>query len=123
MRSAAASRKSRPGEEPPLDDDMREACAPFLPAPEMRPRIVVRFAADEKDLLVSGMLAGGRELANRPAVVDVPRGQGARAAVREQPDVAERNAGQLFPAVQRDAELRSSGRGANYPGSGFHGHG
>ena len=29
-----------------------------------------------KDLLVSGMLAGGRELARRPAVVDVPKGKG-----------------------------------------------
>jgi hypothetical protein len=37
--------------------------------------VVLRFS-DEKDLLVSGMLAGGRELANRPVVVDVPRGQG-----------------------------------------------
>ena len=37
--------------------------------------MVLRFA-DEKELLVSGMLAGGRELANRPAVVDVPRGKG-----------------------------------------------
>ena len=37
--------------------------------------MVLRFA-EEKDLLISGMLAGGRELANRPAVVDVPRGKG-----------------------------------------------
>ena len=36
---------------------------------------MLRFS-DEKDLLISGMLAGGRELANRPAVVDVPRGKG-----------------------------------------------
>jgi len=35
----------------------------------------VRFS-DEKDLLISGMLSGGRELANRPVVVDVPRGKG-----------------------------------------------
>jgi hypothetical protein len=41
----------------------------------MRPRVVVRFAA-EGDLLVSGMLAGGSELADQAAVVDVPRGQG-----------------------------------------------
>jgi Zinc carboxypeptidase len=65
----------RPGEEPPMDEDMREFMRPFLPGPEARPRIVVRFV-DEKDLLVSGMLAGGRELANKPAVVDVPRGKG-----------------------------------------------
>ncbi|HYW48087.1 MAG TPA: M14 family zinc carboxypeptidase [Bryobacteraceae bacterium] len=43
--------------------------------PEMRPRVVVRFAA-ENELFVSGMLAGGRALANTPAVVDVPHGKG-----------------------------------------------
>jgi len=42
---------------------------------ESRPRIVLRFAP-EKDLLVSGMLAGGADLAGRPAVVDVPVGKG-----------------------------------------------
>ncbi len=67
--------QARAGEEPPLDEEMREAMRAYLPSPEARPRIVVRFA-EEKDLLISGMLAGGRELANRPAVVDVPRGKG-----------------------------------------------
>ena len=47
----------------------------FVPA-NQRPRIVLRFAPDEKNLLISGMLAGGSELANAPAVVDVPVGQG-----------------------------------------------
>jgi hypothetical protein len=65
----------RPGEEPPIDDEVRENLRGYLAPPEMRPRTVVRFA-DEKDLLVSGMLSGGRELANRPAVIDVPRGKG-----------------------------------------------
>ena len=65
----------KPGEEAPLDDEMREALRAYIPPPEMRPRIVVRFA-EEKELLVSGMLAGGRELAHRPAIVDVPRGKG-----------------------------------------------
>jgi hypothetical protein len=46
-----------------------------LPPPAARPRVILRFV-DEKDLLVSGMLAGGRELANRPAVLDVPVGKG-----------------------------------------------
>jgi hypothetical protein len=36
---------------------------------------VLRFAA-EKDLLISGMLEGGAELANRPAVIDLPVGKG-----------------------------------------------
>ncbi len=66
---------TRPGEDAPLDEEMREALRAYLPAPEARPRVVVRFA-DEKDLLVSGMLEGGRELANKAAVVDVPRGKG-----------------------------------------------
>jgi len=65
----------KPGEEPPLDEDVREFLRPFLPSPEARPRVVLRFS-EEKELLVSGMLAGGRELANRPVVVDVPRGKG-----------------------------------------------
>ena len=33
-------------------------------------------ASDEKNLLISGMLAGGSELANAPAVIDVPVGSG-----------------------------------------------
>ena len=67
--------QARPGEEPPLDDEQREALRAFLPSPTERPRVVLHFS-DEKDLLISGMLSGGRELANRPAVVDVPRGKG-----------------------------------------------
>lgn len=51
------------------------ALALQLPLPEMRPRVVLRFAP-EKDLLVSGMLAGGSELAGKAAVVDVPVGKG-----------------------------------------------
>ena len=46
-----------------------------VPPPETRPRIILRFAA-EKDLLASGMLAGGSELAGKPAIVDVPVGRG-----------------------------------------------
>ncbi|HJT65040.1 MAG TPA: M14 family zinc carboxypeptidase [Pyrinomonadaceae bacterium] len=58
----------------PDDQDQRES--PFFVPPQARPRVVLRFASDEKNLLVSGMLAGGNELANRPAVVDVPVGRG-----------------------------------------------
>jgi hypothetical protein len=41
----------------------------------MQPRVVLRFSP-ERDLFVSGMLAGGSELAGAPAVVDVPLGRG-----------------------------------------------
>jgi len=64
-----------PGEEPPVEEEMREAMRAYLPPLDQRPRVVLRFS-EEKDLLVSGMLAGGRELANKAAVVDVPRGKG-----------------------------------------------
>jgi hypothetical protein len=46
-----------------------------LPATSTGPRVLLRFAR-EKDLLVSGMLAGGEALEGRAAVVDVPYGQG-----------------------------------------------
>jgi hypothetical protein len=57
-----------------ITNEQRES--PFFVPPQLRPRVVMRFAADEKNLLVSGMLAGGSELANKPAVVDIPVGRG-----------------------------------------------
>jgi hypothetical protein len=46
-----------------------------IPPLAVRPRIVLRFAP-EKELLLSGMLAGGEDLAGRPAIVDIPVGKG-----------------------------------------------
>jgi hypothetical protein len=42
----------------------------------VRARPIFRFAADPKDLLISGGLTDGGELAHMPALVDVPIGQG-----------------------------------------------
>ncbi len=47
-----------------------------IPPLAARPRVVLRFATNEKELLVSGMLAGGSELAGKAAIVDVPVGKG-----------------------------------------------
>lgn len=58
-----------------IPEEFRSQLAGQLPPANLRPRIVLRFAA-ERELLVSGMLAGGSELANRPAVVDIPVGKG-----------------------------------------------
>ena len=58
-----------------VDPDLREANPAAIPPRSMWPRVIVRFA-EEKNLLVSGELAGGQELANTPAVVDVPVGKG-----------------------------------------------
>ncbi|MFL6467205.1 MAG: M14 family zinc carboxypeptidase [Pyrinomonadaceae bacterium] len=46
-----------------------------VPPLATRPRVILRFAP-EKELLVSGMLAGGSDLAGKAAVVDVPVGRG-----------------------------------------------
>lgn len=73
MPLAEPAQQRRPGE---LTDEQRLQQGAFVTPPEMRPRIVLRFASDEKSLLISGMLAGGSELVNKPAVVDVPVGHG-----------------------------------------------
>jgi hypothetical protein len=67
-------RPADPNNRPDPDADLRES--PFYTPPQLRPRVVLRFANDEKNLLVSGMLAGGSELMNRPAIVDIPVGRG-----------------------------------------------
>ena len=43
--------------------------------PAQRPRVVLRYG-DARDLLVSGLLDGGAEIAQRPMVVDVPVDKG-----------------------------------------------
>src|SRR6266849_252760 len=47
-----------------------------MPRPEDRPRVIVSFAKKADQLLMSGMLEGGDELAGKPAVIDAPRGRG-----------------------------------------------
>ena len=66
---------AKPGEEQ-LTEEQRLQLGAFYVPPAQRPRVVLRFASDEKNLLVSGMLTGGSELANAPAVIDVPVGRG-----------------------------------------------
>ena len=43
--------------------------------PEFRPRVVLRYA-DSKELFVSGLLDGASEIAQHPAVVDIPMSRG-----------------------------------------------
>ncbi|MBV8705816.1 MAG: hypothetical protein JO028_01415 [Acidobacteriaceae bacterium] len=42
----------------------------------VHPRIVMQFPANPNDMLLSGMLAGGQALTNRPLVLDAPLGKG-----------------------------------------------
>ena len=47
-----------------------------MAAPSVRPRTVVSFARSAAELLISGGLAGGEELAGAPALADVTLGKG-----------------------------------------------
>jgi hypothetical protein len=69
--------KPAPGEEgfqPPEDAPWNSDFA--IPKAEDRPRVIVAFNSKADQLLMSGMLDGGEELAGKPVVVDAPRGKG-----------------------------------------------
>jgi len=61
-------------ETPPVTSEQMRNGYRVIP-PADRPRVILRYA-DGKDLLVSGLLEGGDDIAQHPAVVDVPAGQG-----------------------------------------------
>src|SRR5205814_249263 len=58
---------------PVKPEDLRNGINVIPPA--LRPRVVLRWG-DNSNLLVSGLLEGGGELAQRPAVIDVPFDRG-----------------------------------------------
>ena len=74
----AGRRRIRCREEPqvepwqaaPIRDEQLRNGISIIP-PAQRPRVVLRYG-DARDLLVSGLLDGGTEIAQRPMVVDVP---------------------------------------------------
>ncbi|HEX5424621.1 MAG TPA: hypothetical protein VFW94_13825, partial [Candidatus Acidoferrales bacterium] len=67
--------RTRAEQETYIAPELREQLQGIIPPAQTWPRVVVRFA-DEHNLWVSGMLSGGNELAEAPAVVDVPVGRG-----------------------------------------------
>ena len=58
----------------PTEEQLRQNPLNVIP-PQYRPRVALRFA-DQRELLVSGLLQGGGDIAQRPVVVDVPVEQG-----------------------------------------------
>jgi hypothetical protein len=58
----------------PTDEVLKRNPATLIP-PRFRPRVALRFDA-QNSLLVSGLLEGGGDIAQRPVVVDVPVGKG-----------------------------------------------
>jgi hypothetical protein len=61
-------------ENPSVTDEQRHNNARVIP-PAQRARVVLRYA-DAKDLLISGLVEGGGEIAQHPAVVDATFGKG-----------------------------------------------
>ena len=61
-------------ETPPVTDEQRHNNPRVIP-PALRGRVVLRYA-DSKDLLISGLVEGGNEIAQHAAVVDAPFGKG-----------------------------------------------
>jgi Zinc carboxypeptidase len=66
--------KSEIWENPLLTDEQLHNNFRVIP-PANRARVIFRYA-DSKDLLISGLVEGGDEIAQHPAVVDVPTGNG-----------------------------------------------
>jgi hypothetical protein len=58
----------------PLNDEQRRNNVGLIP-PQYRPRVVFRYG-DARELLVSGLLDGGAEIAQHAAVIDVPVDKG-----------------------------------------------
>ena len=58
-----------------IPEEVRQFSSLLLPPPAEMPRVVLRFAP-EKDLVLSGMLVGAKDVAEKPMIVDVPHGKG-----------------------------------------------
>ncbi|HTL95945.1 MAG TPA: M14 family zinc carboxypeptidase [Gemmatimonadaceae bacterium] len=63
-----------PWQAQPITDDQMRNALDVIP-PDQRPRVILRYA-DQSHLLVSGLLDGGRDIADRAVVIDAPSGKG-----------------------------------------------
>ena len=64
----------QPWEAAPVTEEQTRNNVGLIP-PALRPRVIFRYS-DARDLLVSGLVENGTDIANRPAVVDSPEGSG-----------------------------------------------
>ncbi|MGI8546858.1 MAG: M14 family zinc carboxypeptidase [Gemmatimonadaceae bacterium] len=63
-----------PWQAAPVTDEQMRSPVSIIPL-DQRPRVALRFS-DQRDLLVSGLLDGGSDIAQRAVVVDVPLAKG-----------------------------------------------
>jgi hypothetical protein len=114
--TAPPTEAARPNEDG-ITEEMRQALGPMIPPVSMRPRVVLRFATEEKNLLVSGMLAGGRELTGRPAIVDVPVGRGHVVMFATNPMWRHQTQGAFFLLFNAALHYNHLGAGRPEPGA------
>ena len=93
----------------PTEEALKRNPANVIP-PQFRPRVPLRFDA-QNTLLVSGLLDGGGDIAQRPVVVDVPVGKGHVVLFASNPIYRGETRRQLLHGVQRHPELRQPRRG------------
>jgi hypothetical protein len=98
-----------------VDPDAEQRESPFFVPPQLRPRVVLRFVSDEKNLLISGMLAGGNELANRPVIVDVPVGRGHVVMFATNPMWRHQTQGEFFLLFNAALNYDNLGAGRSEP--------
>jgi hypothetical protein len=110
--------QARPGRPDPEQAQADQRESPFYVPPALRPRVVLRFVADEKNLLISGMLAGANELANRPAVVDVPVGKGHVVMFATNPMWRHQTQGEFFLVFNAALNYDNLGVGRTEPRAG-----
>jgi hypothetical protein len=78
-----------------IPDEIRMYLGSRIPPAEQFPRVILRFA-EAKNLLLSGLLDGAPELAEKPAVVDVPHGNGHILLFATNPMWRNENSGSFF---------------------------
>ncbi len=66
--------KAEPWQAMPVTDEQTRNGINIIPV-KQRPRVILRYG-DNRDLLVSGLLEGGADIAQRPAIIDVPHEKG-----------------------------------------------
>ncbi len=74
IEAAPEDPKVEPWQAAPVTDEQLRNGIGVIP-PAQRPRVVLRYG-DAKELLVSGLLDAGTEIAQRPMVIDQPLGKG-----------------------------------------------
>ena len=101
--SATRPKASTRGRRVPITDEQLRNGINVIP-PSARPRVILRYA-DTRDLLVSGLVENGGEIAQHAAVVDVPLDKGHVVAFSNNPIWRGETQGSYFLVLQRDYEF------------------